>query len=68
MTRKMREKDEREGVDRGGRKGYEEEDRRVQRRKGFVHQLDKETTSYFFTNFPEDAQVMEIWAVFARYG
>ncbi|MCI22421.1 RNA-binding protein 25-like, partial [Trifolium medium] len=58
----------REKVERGGRKEWEEGEMRVQRRKGFVHRLDQETTSFFFTNFPEDAKVTELWSKFARHG
>jgi hypothetical protein len=35
---------------------------------GFVNRLDKETTSYFFTNIPEEVQVMELWSIFAKQG
>ncbi|MCH92530.1 endonuclease/exonuclease/phosphatase family protein, partial [Trifolium medium] len=58
----------REKVERGGRKGWEEGEVRTQRRKGFVHRLDQETTSFFFTNFPDDAKVTELWSKFARHG
>ncbi|MCI28503.1 RNA-binding protein 25-like, partial [Trifolium medium] len=58
---------EREGVERGGRKGSDAAGA-SHHRKGFVHKLDQETTSFFFTNFPEDVNVMDLWAKFARYG
>jgi hypothetical protein len=35
---------------------------------GFVQKLNREATSFFFTNFSEDTMVVEIWKVFARYG
>ncbi|MCI44762.1 endonuclease/exonuclease/phosphatase family protein, partial [Trifolium medium] len=35
---------------------------------GFVNRLNKETTSFFFTNFPEGTLVMELWKLFAKYG
>jgi hypothetical protein len=37
-------------------------------RDGFVNRLDKETTSFFFTNFPEEVQAMELWSMFAKHG
>jgi hypothetical protein len=40
----------------------------LHRKKGFVHRLDKETISYYFTNFPEDAKVSQLWSKFARFG
>ncbi|MCI13704.1 RNA-binding protein 25-like, partial [Trifolium medium] len=39
-----------------------------QRKDGFVNRLDKETTSFFFTNFPDETQVMELWTLFAKHG
>lgn len=38
------------------------------RRDGFVNRLEKETTSFFFTNFPEEVQVVELWSLFAKHG
>jgi hypothetical protein len=38
------------------------------RRNGFVDRLEKETTSFFFTNFPEEAQAVELWSLFAKHG
>jgi hypothetical protein len=58
----------REKVERGGSKEWGEGEGRVQRRKGFVHRLGQETTSYFFTNFPEEAKVTGLWSKFARFG
>jgi RNA recognition motif-containing protein len=37
-------------------------------RGGFVDRLDKETTSFFFTNIPEETQVTELWSLFAKQG
>jgi hypothetical protein len=62
----MRENVERERVERGGER-YEGNSE-VHRRNGFVQRLDKETTSFFFTNFPEEVKAMELWAKFARFG
>ncbi|KAK2384354.1 putative serine/arginine-rich splicing factor protein [Trifolium repens] len=39
-----------------------------QHTNGFVNRLDKETTSYFFTNIPEEVQAMELWSLFAKHG
>jgi hypothetical protein len=35
---------------------------------GFVSRLDKETTSFFFTNIPEEVQVVDLWSLFAKFG
>jgi RNA recognition motif-containing protein len=40
----------------------------VHRRKGFFKDLDNNTTSFFFTNFPEDCPGTELWKVFKRFG
>jgi RNA recognition motif-containing protein len=42
--------------------------KKPQRCKGFVHRLDHTTTSYFFTNFPDDVTVNDLWTVFGRFG
>jgi RNA recognition motif-containing protein len=34
----------------------------------FVNRLNKEATSFFFTNFPEETLVVDLWRVFARFG
>jgi hypothetical protein len=61
----MREKDEREG----GEGGWQSvEAKRPRRRKGFVHKLATDITSYFFTNFPEEVTVMDLWTEFGRLG
>jgi hypothetical protein len=57
----MREKDEREGVGKGGRKGGE-------KARGYVHRLDQVATSYFFTNFPEEIKAVDLWPKFTRFG
>jgi hypothetical protein len=58
-------KDERERSERRD-KDDAEGDPRVHRRKGFVHRLDQETTSFFFTNFPEETKATVLWSKFAR--
>ncbi|WJX34865.1 hypothetical protein P8452_22933 [Trifolium repens] len=40
----------------------------TERRDGFVNRLNKETTSFFFTNYPAETQVMDLWKLFAKYG
>jgi RNA recognition motif-containing protein len=66
----MSEKEEREGV---GREDVDNdwklvEGKKPQRRKGFVHRLEQNITSFFFTNFPEDATVNDLWFEFWRFG
>ncbi|GAU41064.1 hypothetical protein TSUD_284340 [Trifolium subterraneum] len=34
----------------------------------YVRRLDREATSFFFTNFPEDALAGNLWKLFAKYG
>jgi hypothetical protein len=58
----MREKEEREGLG----KGVGGETSRA-RPNGFVRRLDQETTSYFITNFPEEATATELWSKFGRF-
>jgi hypothetical protein len=58
----------REGVVRGGRNGSVNGEAEVQCRKGFVHILDQETTSYFFTNFSKGVKAIDLWSKFARFG
>ncbi|KAK2389417.1 putative serine/arginine-rich splicing factor protein [Trifolium repens] len=63
----MREKEEREALPRAsGAIRLTEFD--PERKDGFVNRLNKETTSFFFTNFPEEAQVIELWSLFAKHG
>jgi RNA recognition motif-containing protein len=52
----MREKEEREGVERWKRKG------------GYVHRLDQSATSFFFTNFPVETKAVDLWPKFAHFG
>jgi hypothetical protein len=37
------------------------------KKKGFVHHLDKVTTSFFITNFPNDATTGDLWKLFLSY-
>ncbi|GAU25569.1 hypothetical protein TSUD_260030 [Trifolium subterraneum] len=57
----MREKVEREGVGRFG------ESSRANH-SGYIQRLDSEATTFFFTNFPDDVQAMDLWPCFARFG
>ncbi|MCH84933.1 RNA recognition motif, partial [Trifolium medium] len=38
------------------------------RRGGYLHRLDGVSTSFFFTNFPEDVKVLDLWSSFAKFG
>jgi RNA recognition motif-containing protein len=58
----MGEKEEREGLG----KRVEGETSRA-RPSGFVRRLDRETTSYFITNFPKETKVTELWSKFSRF-
>jgi RNA recognition motif-containing protein len=54
----MREKEEREGVSqKNGRRGG-----------GYGHRMDMISTSFFFTNFPEEVGWGDLWKLFATYG
>jgi hypothetical protein len=66
----MRENVEREGVGReeGDSDWRVVEGKKPQRRKGFVHRLEQDITSFFFTNFLEDATVNNLWFEFERFG
>jgi RNA recognition motif-containing protein len=52
----MREKDEREWVEKKGK------------RKGYVQRLDQASTSFFFTNIPDDVKAVDLWPKFAHFG
>ncbi|GAU32574.1 hypothetical protein TSUD_218310 [Trifolium subterraneum] len=36
--------------------------------QGYIHRLDREATSYFFTNIPHDVKAVDLWPRFARFG
>jgi hypothetical protein len=59
----MRESVERETVERGGVARASAEKRRE-----YLQHLDKVTTSFFFTNFPEDASSEVLWKLFLKFG
>jgi hypothetical protein len=67
VSSKMREKVERDAPQKVGAAirltEYDPE-----RNDGFVNRLNKETISFYFTNFPEDTPVMELWKLFSMYG
>ncbi|WJX76281.1 hypothetical protein P8452_59720 [Trifolium repens] len=52
----MREKDEREGPRENGK------------RKGYWKMVDHISTSFFFTNFPEELVWGDLWKLFSKYG
>jgi hypothetical protein len=54
----MRESEEREALGKS----------RAQKRNGFLLNLDKTTTSFFITNFPEEATTEDLWKLFLKYG
>jgi hypothetical protein len=70
----MREKVERDRVERGrairrdlhGDHGG----RYSEKRKGFgfFHHLDRITTPFYFTNFPDNVKVMDLWGLFNKFG
>jgi hypothetical protein len=37
-------------------------------RKGYVHRMDQISTSFFFTNFPEELGWGDLWRLFAKFG
>jgi RNA recognition motif-containing protein len=51
----------------GERKGGEGNNR-WRKKKGFLHRLDMETTSFFFTNIPPESTTVELWKRFGRFG
>jgi RNA recognition motif-containing protein len=57
----MREKDEREWVEKKGRKGNGNYG-------GYVHRLDQVATSFFVTNFPDECKAVDLWPKFAHFG
>ncbi|GAU32818.1 hypothetical protein TSUD_208860 [Trifolium subterraneum] len=40
----------------------------TEKRKGYIQKLDKETTSFFISNLPDDATTEDLWMLFLRYG
>jgi hypothetical protein len=58
----MRESVEREGEG----EGWQTVSRR--KKSGYVQNLDKVSTSFFITNFPEEATANDLWGLFLKYG
>jgi hypothetical protein len=56
----MREKVEREGVGGHGGSGG--------KRSEFLQNIDQISTSFYFTNFPEDLKSGDLWEVFVKFG
>lgn len=64
-----RENLEREGLGGKGHQGSQTESGSTRLHKpAFVHPLDKDTISFFFTDFPEEVESMKLWKLFARFG
>ncbi|MCH81494.1 RNA recognition motif [Trifolium medium] len=59
----MRESVERETVERG-----ENHTAQSRKRNGFIQNLDRVTTSFFITNFPEDSSSEQLWELFRKFG
>jgi hypothetical protein len=59
LISEMREKEERDALGQGRSWGPQ---------KGYIHRLDREATTFFFTNFPEEVKAVDLWPRFARYG
>ncbi|MCI20059.1 endonuclease/exonuclease/phosphatase family protein, partial [Trifolium medium] len=36
--------------------------------RGYVHRMDQISTSFFFTNFPEELDWGMLWKLFSKYG
>ncbi|MCH83913.1 RNA recognition motif, partial [Trifolium medium] len=36
--------------------------------QGYIHRLDREATSFFFSNIPDDVKAVDLWPHFARFG
>jgi hypothetical protein len=67
----MREKVEREGLGKHSSQplgGVRLTEFTHERGSNFVRRLNKEAVSFFFTNFPEELLVVDLWRVFAKYG
>jgi hypothetical protein len=63
----MREKVERGGVGKSGVRLTEFE-HNANLGEGFVRRLNKEATSFFFTNFSDETLAVDLWRIFAKYG
>ncbi|MCI14413.1 endonuclease/exonuclease/phosphatase family protein, partial [Trifolium medium] len=59
----MTESVEREVVGRSGNRSFA-----PGKRRDFIHNLDKVTTSFFITNFPNEATSEDLWELFLQYG
>jgi hypothetical protein len=59
----MRGKEERETMGKGGKSRASSKER-----KEYFHHLDKVTTSFFFTNIPDEATTEDLWKLFLKFG
>jgi hypothetical protein len=63
MQREMREKEERDALGIGGKATANSEKRRE-----YLQLIDRVTTSFFFTNIPDDATSETLWKLFLKFG
>jgi RNA recognition motif-containing protein len=59
----MRGKEERETMGKGGKSRASSKERTE-----YFHHLDKVTTSFFFTNIPDEATTEDLWKLFLKFG
>ncbi|KAK2426552.1 hypothetical protein QL285_025211 [Trifolium repens] len=45
-----------------------EEREREEKRRGYVYKVDKNSISFFVSNFPDEFNVGDLWKIFAHYG
>jgi RNA recognition motif-containing protein len=45
-----------------------EEREREEKRRGYVSNVDKNSMSFYVSNFPEEVNVGDLWKIFAHYG
>jgi hypothetical protein len=65
----MREKLERDALGHQPRAGgVRPTEFRPEGSNGYVKKLDRESTSFFFTNFPEETLAVDLWKIFVKFG
>ncbi|WJX93863.1 hypothetical protein P8452_75345 [Trifolium repens] len=57
----MKEKEEREWVEK--KRNFHDN-----KQKGYVQRLDQASTSFFFTNIPDDIKAVDLWPKFTHFG
>jgi hypothetical protein len=50
------------------RENLEREREGGRNRKGYIHNVDQSSISFFVTNFPEDCNTEDLWKAFGRFG